>query len=49
MHVLRHGAVGVRLDDEIYRALLVDVADGSVRSDDGFLHLGARVLGDDGS
>lgn len=49
MHVLRHGSVRVSLDDEIHCALLVYVADGSVRSNNGLLHFGTLVLGDDGS
>lgn len=48
VHVRGHGAVGVRLDEEVDGALLVDVADGRVGADHGLLHLGALVLGDDG-
>lgn len=49
VHVLRHGSVGVLLDDELDGALLVDVARRGVRPDDGLLHLGALVLGNDSS
>ena len=49
VHVLGHGSVGVLLDDEIDGALLIDIGDGSVGTNDGLLHLRALVLGDDGS
>lgn len=49
VHVRRHGPVRVLLDEEVDGALLVDVADGRVGADHGLLHLGALVLGDDGS
>jgi hypothetical protein len=49
VHVLGHGAVGVLLDEEVDGALLVDIGDGGVGADDRLLHLGAFVLGDDGS
>jgi len=48
MHVAGHGTVGVLLNNKVDGALLIDVADGCVWSDDGFLHVGALVLGDDG-
>lgn len=48
MHVAGHCAIGVRLDDEINGALLINVANGCVRSDDGFLHFGTLVFRDDG-
>jgi hypothetical protein len=47
VHVARHGALLVLLDDEVDGTLLVDVASGRVRSNDGLLHVGALVLGDD--
>jgi hypothetical protein len=48
VHVARHGALLILLDDEVDGTLLVDVADWRVRSNYGFLHLGAFVLCDDG-
>lgn len=49
VHVLGHGAVGVALDDEVDVSFGILVADGRVWSDDGLLHLGTLVLGEEGS
>jgi hypothetical protein len=49
VHVAGHGTLLVLLDDEVDGALLVDIADGCVGSDDGLLHVRALVLGDDSS
>lgn len=47
--VLGHGATGVLLDDEVEVADGVLVTDGSVGTNDRFLHLGTLVLGDQSS
>lgn len=47
VHVLRHNATGVLLDNEVEVALGILVGNGSVRTDGGLLHLRALVLGDE--
>lgn len=47
--VLGHGTTGVLLDDEVEVANGVFITDGSVGTDDGLLHLGTLVLGDQSS